>query len=190
MPRSTSPQAILLVDGYNMIGAWASLKETRDRHGLEAARRDLATALIGYSAYEGFDTQIIFDAQYQDHPGSREVLTGSVSLCYTDYKQTADTYIEKTCALFRKDLRKFEQRLIVATSDRAQQLTVVGYGAEWMSAQRLLAEIELAELSVSRKQRSAQKKGRSPQRFLSSALDPEARQRLTKMREGDQRQER
>lgn len=188
MPRSNLPQAILLVDGYNMIGAWAGLKETRDRHGLEVARRELANALIGYSAYEGFDTQVVFDAQYQDNPGSREVLTGNVSLCYTDFKQTADTYIEKTCALFRKDLRKFEQRLIVATSDRAQQLTVVGYGAEWMSAQRLLAEIELADLRVSRQQRSQQKKGRSPQRFLSSALDPEARQRLAKMREGDKGQ--
>jgi hypothetical protein len=191
MPRSTHHQAILLVDGYNMIGAWENLKETRDRYGLEAARRELAHALVGYSAYEGFDTQVVFDAQYQDQPGSREVVTGSVCLCYTDFKQTADTYIEKTCALFRKDLRKYEQRLIVATSDRAQQLTVVGYGAEWMSAQRLLAEVELAALRVSRRQRSAeQKKGRSTQRFLSSALDPEARQRLAKMREGDKRKER
>jgi uncharacterized protein len=189
MSRSTHAQAILLVDGYNMIGAWENLKETRDRYGLEAARRELAHSLTGYSAYEGFDTQIVFDAQYQDNPGSREILTSSVCLCYTDFKQTADTYIEKTCALFRKDLRKYEQRLIVATSDRAQQLTVVGYGAEWMSAQRLLAEVELAGLRVSRKQRSEQKKGRSPQRFLSSALDPEARQRLAKMREGDRGRE-
>jgi uncharacterized protein len=189
MPRSTHPQAILLVDGYNMIGAWENLKETRDRYGLEAARRELAHALVGYSAYEGFDTQIVFDAQYQDQPGSREVITGSVCLCYTDFKQTADTYIEKTCALFRKDLRKYEQRLIVATSDRAQQLTVVGYGAEWMSAQRLLAEVELAEVRVSRRQRSEQTKRQASQRFLASALDPEARQRLAKMREGQKKQD-
>jgi uncharacterized protein len=184
MPRSSLPQAILLVDGYNMVGAWSSLKETRDRQGLEEARRELAHLLVSYSAYQDFDTRIVFDAQYQDNPSSREVVSGSVTLCYTDFKQTADSYIEKACALFRKDLRKYEQRLIVATSDRAQQLTVVGYGAEWMSAQRLLAEVELAELRVSRRRRSEQKKGRSTTgRFLSSGLDPVARERLARLRD-------
>jgi uncharacterized protein len=185
MPRrSALPQAILLVDGYNMIGAWTSLKEIRDRQGLEEARRELAHSLVSYSAYQDFDTRVVFDAQYQDTPSSQEVVSGSVTICYTDFKQTADTYIEKTCALFRKDWRKFEQRLIVATSDRAQQLTVVGYGAEWMSAQRLLTEVELAELRVSRRRRSEQKKGRTMSgRFLSSGLDPAARERLARLRD-------
>ncbi|NJN89754.1 MAG: NYN domain-containing protein [Leptolyngbyaceae cyanobacterium RM2_2_4] len=181
MPRP-STQAILLVDGYNIIGAWSTLQWVRDTEGLEAARRELAESLVGYSAFQGFDTQIIFDAQYQSNPASREVMTQNLSIFYTDPKQTADTYIEKTCAQFRNDLRKFQQRLIVATSDRAQQLTVVGFGAEWMSAQRLLADVELAALKVRRKQRGS--KGRSPNRFLSSSLDPVAQQRLARMRLG------
>lgn len=184
----STPQALLLVDGYNVIGAWHRLQHIRDRHGLEEARRELATALIDYSACQNFNTHIVFDSQYQDSPGSREVVTGNLVICYTDFKQTADTYIEKTCAQYRKDIRKFEQRLIVATSDRAQQLTVVGYGAEWLSAQQLHTEVELSAIRVRRQHQSTRKK-QSPNRFLASSLDPIARQQLAKLRLGEVRDE-
>lgn len=187
MAPSTA-QALLLVDGYNVIGAWHQLQHIRDRHGLEEARRELATALIDYSAYQNFHTHIVFDSQYQDSPGSREVVTGNLVICYTDFKQTADTYIEKTCAQYRKDIRKFEQRLIVATSDRAQQLTVVGYGAEWLSAQQLHLEVEQSASRVRHQHQSTRKK-QSPNRFLSSSLDPIARQQLAKLRLGERKDE-
>ncbi|OLP18537.1 RNA-binding protein [Leptolyngbya sp. 'hensonii'] len=177
-PRS---QAILLVDGYNIVGAWPDLKRMRDCASLEAARRDLIETLTNYSAFQGFDTQIVFDSQYQDTPGTTEVVTHQVSVQYTDFGQTADTYIEKMCAAFRYDSRKFEQRLIVATSDRAQQLTVVGYGAEWMSAQKLAHEVEAATRRVRKQQRTT---SRPASRFLSHSLDPVARQKLGKLRFG------
>jgi predicted RNA-binding protein with PIN domain len=180
MPRS-SQSAILLVDGYNIIGADSAMSELRDRDGLDAARRNLVEALTSYSAFRGFETQVVFDAYYQGTPGYREIITQHLLIHYTDYRQTADTYIEKACADFRQDLRKFNCRLIVATSDRAQQLTVVGYGAEWMSAYRLLSDIEVVSQRVRRKQRT---KGRSPSRFLSSSLDPAAQERLAKLRFG------
>jgi uncharacterized protein len=180
MPRVTS-QAILFVDGYNIIGAWEHLKQARDRDGMEPARRELVEALVDYSAYQGFKTQVVFDAQYQDTPGSRDVLTANLSICYTDYLQTADSYIEQACSKFRDDLRKFNHRLIVATSDRAQQLTVVGYGAEWMSANRLQTEVELITHRIRRQLRQ---KTRSPRTFLSNSIDPVARQQLAKLRLG------
>lgn len=180
MPRSV-PQAVLLVDGYNIVGAWHELQRVRDREGLEEARRRLIEALLGYSAFQGFDTQVVFDAQYRDSPNNREVVTEHLSVHYTDFGQTADSYIEKTCADFRHDLRKFKQRLIVATSDRAQQLTVVGYGAEWMSAQQLANDVECIVRRVQRKQRSAKK---TSGRFLFNSLDPIAQQRLAKLRFG------
>lgn len=182
MPPASS-QALLLVDGYNVIGSWHSLLQIRDQYGLEEARRELVTSLIDYSAYRNYETLVVFDSQYQDAPGSREPVTGNLIICYTDYRQTADTYIEKTCAQYRNDSRKFEQRLIVATSDRAQQLTVVGYGAEWISAQQLRSEVEFAAQHIRRKQRSI-RKTQSSQRFLASAIDPAARQRLAQLRMG------
>jgi hypothetical protein len=180
MPPS-SPQAVLLVDGYNVIGIWSSLKQTRDRHGFEAARQELIEALINYSAFQGYETQVVFDAHSQNTPCSCEVLTDFLSVCYTDFGQTADTYIEKFCASFRYNLLKSKQRLIVATSDRAQQITVVGYGAEWMSSLQLASDVEFTARRARRRHRPEKQ---SSGRFLFNSLDAQAQQRLAEWRKG------
>jgi len=177
-----SYQAILWVDGYNIVGAWPQLRQTRDREGFEPARRALIESLVGYGAVQHFDIQIVFDAQYQDRPGTQERITPNLSACYTNFRQTADSYIERACARFQQDLRKFDQRLIVSTSDRALQLTVVGYGAEWMSAQQLAHAVEFSDRSVRHKQRTPK---RSTNRSLGHALDPAVQARLAKLRFGD-----
>jgi predicted RNA-binding protein with PIN domain len=178
MPRST-PLAILYVDGYNVVGSWADLKQVRDRDGLEEARRQLIEALTNYSAYQDFDTRLVFDAQYRDIPSRREVVTSNLSVCYTDFGQTADTFIEKACAAFRHDVRKFQQRLIVATSDRSQRLTVIGYGAECISVEQLASDVHAATVQVRGKKKTTQKRV-----VLGSCLDPEAQKKLTQMRFG------
>ena len=72
-------------------------------------------------------------------------------------------------------------RLIVATSDRDQKLTVIGYSAEWMSSQQLAHDVEsLASRVRSRCQRSK----RASSRFLASYLDPESQKRLAELRMG------
>ncbi len=181
MPPS-SPQAVLLVDGYNIIGAWSYLKTTRDSDGLEAARWQLVEALINYSAFQGFQTQIVFDAQYQNTCSNHEVITQNLSVYYTDFGQTADTYIEKACACFRPYLHQYKtSRLLVATSDRTQQLMVLGYGAEWMSAQQLGHEVESTALRV-RRQNKPRKQSSS--RFLANSIDAKSRQRLAELRMG------
>ncbi|NEQ29443.1 MAG: NYN domain-containing protein [Leptolyngbya sp. SIO4C5] len=180
MARSPT-RAILLIDGYNIIGAWPELQHARDSVGLEQARSQLTEVLINYSAFKGFNTRLVFDAYYQQTPCVRERITQNLAVHYTDFGQTADTYIEKACAKFRNDVRKFNHRLIVATSDRAQQLTVVGYGAEWMSAERLALDVNVAQQRVKQKLRPQK---RSPKRSLISSLDPQAQEQLTKLRFG------
>lgn len=170
---------LLLVDGYNIIGFWPNLKKTRDRDGLEQARRDLIECLINYTASKGYKTQIVFDAQYQNTPVRQENYLNNLSVCYTAWAQTADTYIEKVCASLRRSYSLNSSRLIVATSDRAQQLTVVGYGAEWISAQGLKKDVELVARQSQRKQRP-QKQNRG--RFLFHSLDAKAQQRLEQLR--------
>jgi uncharacterized protein len=187
--RSQAPnyQALLLVDGYNVIGYWPDLRQARDQLGLEEARHQLAQALISYSASQEYDTQIVFDAQYRRTPSNQtqERLTPHLSLVYTDFSQTADTYIERLCADFRRDLRRFTQRLIVCTNDRAQELTVRGYGAEWISAERLATEVEMAARQTQRRQKPVTKPNA---RFLANSLDPEAQARLRQLRlDPDQR---
>ncbi len=173
--------ALLLVDGYNIIGAWSSLQKTRDRHGLESARQELVESLINYTTHQGFKTQVVFDSQYQKTPCSEESHTPSLSVYFTAWAQTADTYIEKTCATLYRQPSCDSSRVIVATSDRAQRLTVLGYGAEWMSAQRLANEVEVIAFQVQKKQRSQKHlKGR----FLFNALDAKAQKRFAEWRQG------
>lgn len=180
MPRSLA-RSLLLVDGYNMIGLWTDLKRTRDLNGLEASRRELIELLVNYSAFEGLETKIVFDAQNRREPSYLEVVTQHLSVHYTEFGQTADTYIEKTCAKLRRQMDSRDRRVIVATSDRAQQLTVIGYGAEWMSAKNLAKAVELAS---SRRRHQHKPKKPPAGRFLFQSLDAKAQERLAKMRMG------
>jgi predicted RNA-binding protein with PIN domain len=164
----------LLVDGYNVIGACASLKQIRDQYSLDDARRELVESLINYSASVGYQTQVVFDAHYQNTPSYSENYTKHLSVYYTAFSETADTYIEKFCASFQRTKDKYS-RLLVATSDRAQCLTATGYGAEWLSSQKLIVEIE--DSSKLRKRHKRPEK-QAHGRFLVNSLDPQAQQRL------------
>jgi uncharacterized protein len=178
----------LLVDGYNMIGAWKTLRPRgnggnlfRDRSQIEAARTELIRLLIDYSAFQGYATQVVFDAQQRIGPSHCEQMTEHLAVYYTDFGETADTYIERCCSLSRPERVSLGQRIIVATSDRVHQLTVVGYGAEWMSAQQLCLDVQAVNLLIQQKQQSVRP---SQRRGLAHQLDPAAKQRLEQLRRG------
>jgi hypothetical protein len=172
--------AKLLVDGYNIIGAWPSLMRTKQHEGFEAARRELIEVLANYSARKGLDTHLVFDAYGVQSPSSQDVITENLSVCYTAFGQTADTYIERVCSELMYQT-KARHRVIVATSDRAHQLTVIGYGAEWMSAKQLEQDVNLAYYQA--RQRMA-RTSKTVNRSLFSGLDEEAKAKLTKLRFG------
>lgn len=176
------PQYIarLLVDGYNMVGAWPLLVKTKQRHGFEAARQELVEILANYSARKGLDTYLVFDAHGVRSPSSRDVITQNLSVCYTAFGQTADSYIEKICSQFRQRSAR-NNRVIVATSDRAQQLTVVGYGAEWMSARQLEGDVRLTKVQ---EQRMTRHRTKATGQSIMGYLDEEAREKLTRLRFG------
>lgn len=168
---------LLLVDGYNIIGSWSPLKSTRDRHGLEQARYELIETLINYTVHKGFKTQVVFDSQYQKTPSSVEHHSTHLSICFTAWTQTADTYIERVCATFFRRQQINHNRIIVATSDRDQYLTAMGYGAEWMSVEVLAKDIESSRSQVKRKQRSNK---RSRGRLLFNCLDAQSQEKLAR----------
>ncbi|EDX87600.1 conserved hypothetical protein [Synechococcus sp. PCC 7335] len=177
----SSSQAILLVDGYNIIGSWMDLIQLKNSQGLDAARERLIASLANYSAYQDYETWAVFDAYEQQAPSSQNVVTKHLSVHYTDFGQTADSYIERACAKFRNDARKFTKRLIVATSDNVHRQTVVGYGAEGISALQLQNEVTRVNQRVQHRQKP--KKKRSG-RFMAS-LDPDTLSRLRKLSRGD-----
>ncbi len=189
MPPSRK-QAVLLVDGYNVIGAWTELDDRSQQRNplqsksgadLEAARSKLVEALINFSAYEDYETKVVFDAYSRDAPAYCETVTPNLSIHYTDFLETADTYIEKFCAAFRHDLKYSASRLIVATSDRAQQLTAIGFGAEWISSLQLISDVDF---SAKRARRRHHPQKQSSSWFLFNPLDPKAQARLSALRHG------
>jgi len=175
---ATPSQAILLVDGYNIIGAWTHLKQLKLEKGLDTARESLVAALANYSAVQTYETWAVFDAYSQRTPASQQTITPYLSVHYTGFGQTADSYIERACAKFRTDARKFTQRLIVATSDNVHRQTVVGYGAEGISALHL--ESEVAKISQHVKKRQKPKKKRASR--VLDRLAPDVQAQLSKMR--------
>ena len=181
--RRAASEVLLLIDGYNAIGGWPKLIELRDRDGLQVARRHLIEVMFSYIAYRGFDAKLVFDAHYQDTPGNCESVSPDLTVCYTNFGQTADSYIEQFCAQFKMSVAALrgDKRLLVATSDRDQQMMVRGYGAECMSVQQLMGEIARTNQQIRDKQRSRK---RSKGRFLFHSLDAEVQQRLADLRRG------
>ena len=70
---------------------------------------------------------------------------------------------------------------MVATSDRIQRQTVVGYGAEWMSAQQLEADVQFSKLGVEQHQQPSK---RPSSRYIMNNLDKSVQEKLRRMRFG------
>lgn len=170
---------IMLVDGYNVIGVWRSLKELRDLQGFDVARAQLTETMVNFSAYHGYKTVLVFDAYVQATPAKVEKITKNLKLYFTDHNETADTYIERQCGKYRRDPLRHLKRIIVVTSDRAQQLTAVGFGAEWLSATALEQEVEATLRSVQSRQTP---KKANTKNLLGNRIDGNVRAELAKLR--------
>ncbi len=57
---------LLLVDGYNVIGAW---NVPREEHlTIEQARERLVHLIADYAGYSGEEVIVVFDGHYTDRP--------------------------------------------------------------------------------------------------------------------------
>ena len=134
----------LLVDGYNIIFAWEELKKLAEKN-IDAARARLTDILSNYAGFTGVELILVFDAyKVKGNPGSVEKVN-SISVVYTKEAQTADSYIEKAA----HDIAGFG-RVRVATSDRMEQLIILGAGALRMTASELEGEIKSMEAAMRR----------------------------------------
>lgn len=132
----------LLVDGYNIIFAWDSLKALA-ADSLEHARDQLLRLLQNYQGYRKCEVILVFDAYKLKGHGREIEQHGGVSVVYTKEAETADSYIERVS----KQLIK-ENRVRVATSDGLEQLIILGNGAMRISAREFEAEMRAAETEI------------------------------------------
>ena len=140
----TESREFLLVDGYNVIFAWDSLK-TLAAQDLAHARRVLADRLCNYRGVTDCEIILVFDA-YRVPGGTGSVERyGNIYIVYTREMETADSYIEKTTYRAQK-----ERRVRVITSDGAEQAIALGNGAMRLSAREFEREMLAVEAAIRR----------------------------------------
>ena len=134
----------LLVDGYNIIFAWDELKELA-KENIDSAREALIEVLGNYQGYRKCNVIAVFDA-YKVKGGQRHFEKhGEVTVVYTKEAETADTYIERTTYELAGKGGKFsggKYRVRVATSDRLEQMIILGNNAQRVSAKDFRVEVE------------------------------------------------
>ena len=132
----------LLVDGYNVIFAWDSLREIAEGN-LDAARGRLMDILCNYAGYRKIVPILVFDA-YKVKGAEREVEKyHNLYVVYTKEAETADMYIEKTT---HEIARKYPTRVV--TSDTTEQLIILGAGATRVSSQNFEEEVRAVEAEI------------------------------------------
>lgn len=132
----------LLVDGYNIIFAWEKLSRMA-KESLDLARSELIHIMCNYQGFRRCEVIVVFDAyRVKGNRGDVEQV-GGITVVYTKEAETADMYIEKATRTLGK-----KHRVRVATSDRLEQLIILGGGARRMSADELLSEVEAAKKAI------------------------------------------
>ena len=134
--RRKSGEDYVIVDGYNVIFAWDTLRELSE-HNIDSARGKLMDILSNYQGYMNCHLIVVFDGyKVKDNKGERFPYD-DIEVVYTKEGETADAHIEKlTHELARK------HKVTVVTSDGLEQIVTMGQGAIRMSSRDFKAEVE------------------------------------------------
>lgn len=137
----------MIVDGYNVIHAWAPLKRLLSEASLEAARDKLVDRLAVLGHVTSADVTVVFDAHHSAARSNSEELVDGVRVLFTRKGHSADNVIERMAyeAAAANDV------ITVATSDRFQRDLVRGMGGAVISALELERRVIGAEEEMSRR---------------------------------------
>lgn len=170
-----NPRRILIVDGYNVINAWGSLKKKAE-DDLEQARETLISYILEYSKIKGYEVYVVFDAYnvkgcdetHENHHG--------VNVIFTKENQTADSYIE----MFISKLSKYDE-VAVATSDYAEQQIVLGKGCTRISSRELIEGLNASKEEIRKSSLESVKKYNTMNR-LENRIDSDIFDKLERIR--------
>jgi len=133
-------QPLLIIDGYNVIFSWKSLKGLAEK-SLEHARERLIDIAADYGKTKGFKVVLVFDAMYTEESVKSQTVGTDCLVLFTDKEETADSCIEKMVYEHRS-----ERRIIyVATSDGPEQNQILGAGAFRIPARELEEDVALVK---------------------------------------------
>ncbi len=129
---------VLLVDGYNVIGAWEELHQLKQKR-LADARDRLIERMAEYKAHTGWRVIIVFDAHLV--PGiEKRKKHYNVEIVFTRENETADERIEKLVT----EMTGRRVQVHVVTSDLTEQWVIFAQGALRKSSREF--EIEMNEI--------------------------------------------
>ena len=126
---------MVIIDGYNLIYSWESLKKTAE-FSLEKAREELMDILSSYVAYTKIELLLVFDAYLVKDGEGSEFTKDGYTVVFTKADQTADAYIEKVMHDLGPD---YSIRMV--TSDRLLQYSAVHSGIFRMTTQEFIDEL-------------------------------------------------
>jgi predicted RNA-binding protein with PIN domain len=166
---------LLIVDGYNVIGAWREA----EKHGwsMDEARDRLMHQLEDYSGYTGEDVVLVFDGYQSEKRTTTEEKHGDLTLVFTKHGETADSYIERLVAQTPR-----YRHVRVATSDGHEQSMVLGSGGIRMTSRELLRELRQIRQAGLQAHSTPQVLNRNS---LASRLPREVQEALERMRRGE-----
>lgn len=170
-------KSVLLVDGYNVLGAWPQI--TRGRTFNEA-RDELIHRLSDYAGFTGQRVILVFDAWQSDATFSSVEHSPALEIVYTASGETADHYIERASAELADKVAQERIKLRVASSDGVEQTVVLGRGALRISSRELIIEMREAKASEARLINERPVKNHP----LMNRLPGDVQERLEQMRRG------
>ena len=164
---------LLLVDGYNVIGAW---DVPRVEHlSIDEARERLVHLIADYAGYSGEEVIVVFDGHYTDRMVRSHTTMHGVEVIFTKHAESADNFIEAQCAAAPK-----WRHVRVATSDSTEQTVAMGRGAVRISSREFLLELTQTR-TVGRVRMREEKISRGD---IFSRLPPHQREIFERMRRG------
>lgn len=126
----------VIVDGYNVIFAWKELNELA-KENIDAARDSLLDTLSKYKSMTKAEVIAVFDAYRVKGHVIENNRFADVQIIYTREDETADQYIER----YTNELGK-KQKVVVVTSDGAEQIITRGQGCKLISSREFKLRIE------------------------------------------------
>ena len=165
---------LLLVDGYNVIGAWSVPRE--ENLSIEEARERLVDLIADYAGYSGEEVVVVFDGHYTDRTMRSHATVHGVEVVFTKHAESADNYIEAMC----QQAPKWRQ-VRVATSDFVEQTVTLGRGAVRISSRDFLVQLTQVR-SVGQAHMRKENVSRGD---IFSRLPPHQRELFDRMRKGE-----
>jgi len=126
---------MIIVDGYNVIYKWGSLRNLV--YNMDLARERLINVLANYQGYAGGDLVIVFDSKRLDDLPQLENEPPNIKIIYAPSGEGADLYIEKMVYA-----SKNPTGITVVTGDLQERISAAGNGAQTLSPERFEREVD------------------------------------------------